>query len=90
MKVPIEDIEEKEDDGEVIVHQQDDDLDASVKEYEFKWCIRTVKVMGLPPSVSRAQLGVIRCTLAQPEPLNDWRRTTIFQTCTKLKTRAAR
>ena len=70
MKVPIEDIEEEDGDGEVIVHQQDDS-DASVEEYEFNECIRTVKVTGLPPSVGRAQLEVVRCTLAQPEPLND-------------------
>ena len=35
--LPIEDIEE-EDDGEVIVHQQDDS-DASVEEYEFNRCM---------------------------------------------------
>jgi len=34
VEVPIEDIEE-EDDGEVVVYQQDDDLDASVEECEF-------------------------------------------------------
>ena len=83
MKVCIEDIEEKEDDGEVIVHQQDYNSDASVEEYEFNGCIRTVKMTSLPPSVGRTQLGVVRCT-AQPEPLNDWRRTAIFQTCTKI------
>ena len=27
---------------------------------------------------------MVRCALGQPEPLNDWRRTTIFQTCTKI------
>jgi len=42
VKVPIEDIKEEEDDGEVVVHQQDDS-DASVEEYEFDGCIRTVK-----------------------------------------------
>ena len=31
VKVPIEDIKEKEDDGEVVVHQQDDDSDALSK-----------------------------------------------------------
>ena len=35
MKFPIKDIEE-EDDGEVAVHQQDDDLDASVEEW-IQW-----------------------------------------------------
>jgi len=68
MKVPIEDIEEE--DEEVIVHLQDDSV-ASVEEYEFNGCIRTVEVTALPPSVGRAQLGVVRCTLAQPELLND-------------------
>ena len=54
MKVLIEDIEEEENDGEVLVHQQDDDSDASVEEYEFKWCIRTVKVTSLLSSVGQA------------------------------------
>jgi len=62
VKVTIEDIEE-EDDGDVVVHQQDDDSDASVEEYEFNWCIRMT--MSIPPSVGRAQLGVVRCTLTQ-------------------------
>ena len=62
MEVHIEDVEEK--DVEVIVHQQDDDSDASVEECEFNGCIRTVWLMNLTPSVERAQLGVIRCTLA--------------------------
>jgi len=85
VEVSIEDIEEEEDDGEVIVHQQDDDSDASVEEYEFNGCIRTVEMTSLSPSVGRTQLGVVRCTLAQPEPLNDWRRIAIFQTCTKIE-----
>ena len=50
VKVPVEDIEE-EDDGEVIVHQQDDDSDASVEEYEFNRCIRTVEATNLTLSV---------------------------------------
>jgi len=77
VEVLIEDIEE-EDDREVVVYQQDDASNASVEEYEFNGCIRTVEVIGLPPSVGRAQLGETRCILAQYEPLNDWRRTAIF------------
>jgi len=50
VKVPIENIEEKEDDGEVVVHQQDDDSDVSVEEYEFNGSIKTVEVTNLPPS----------------------------------------
>ena len=42
----IEDIEEEEDDGEVVVHQQDNDSDVSVEQYEFNECIRTVEVTG--------------------------------------------
>jgi len=90
VEVPTEDIEEEEDDGEAVVHQQDDDSDASVEEYEFNGCIRTVKVMGLPPSVGRTQLGVVKCTLAQPEPLNDWRKTVIFQTCIKIENKSCK
>jgi len=33
VEVPIEDVEE-EDDVEVVVHQQDNDSDASIEEYE--------------------------------------------------------
>ena len=54
----------EEDAVEIVVHQQDDDSDASVEEYEFNGYIRTVKVTNLSPSVGRAQLGVVRCTLA--------------------------
>jgi len=32
VKVPIEDVEEEKNDGEVVVHRQDDDSDASVEE----------------------------------------------------------
>jgi len=49
---------------EVAVHQQDDEMDASVEEYDFNECIRTVKVTNLSSSVGRAQLGVVRSTLA--------------------------
>ena len=49
VEVPIEDIEEG-DDVEVIVHQQNDESDASVEECKFNSCIRTAKVMNLTPS----------------------------------------
>ena len=65
MEVPIEDVEE-EGDIKVVVHQQDDDSDASVEEYEFNGCIRTVRETNLTSSLDKAQLGVVRCTLAQP------------------------
>ena len=91
MEVSIEDIEEEEeDDVEMTVHQQDNDLDASVEEYEFSVCIRIMKVTNLTPTVGRAPLGVVMCTLAQPEPLNDWRRTVIFQTCTKIENKSCK
>jgi len=66
------------------------DSDASVEEYEFNGCIRTVEVTDLPPSVGQDQLGVVRCTLDQPEPLNNWRRTVIFQTCTKIENKSCK
>jgi len=72
----------------VIVHQQDDDLDASVEEYEFNGCIRTVGETNLTPNLDQTQLGVVRCTLAQPKQPNDWRRTAIFQTCTKIENKS--
>jgi len=69
VKVPIEDVKE-EGDVEVSVHQQDDDSDAYVKEYEFNGCIRTVGETNLIPSLDQAQLGVGTCILSQPEQLN--------------------
>jgi len=63
VEVPIEDIEE-EGDVEVVVHQQDNDLDASVKQYKFNGCIRTVGETNLTPSLDQAQIGVVRCTLS--------------------------
>jgi len=89
VKVSIEDIEEEED-VEITVHQQDNDLDASVEEYEFSGCIRIMKVTNLTPTVGRAPLGVVMCTLAQPKPFNDWRRTIIFQTCTKIENKSCK
>ena len=89
MEFPIEDVEE-EGDIEVVVHQQDDDSDASVEEYEFNGYIRTVGETNLTPSVGQAQSRVVRCTLAQPEQLNDWRRIVIFQTCIKIENKTAR
>jgi len=82
MEVPIEDVEE-ENGLEVVVHQQDDS-DASTEECEFNGCIRTLRVTDLTSSYYSAQLGVARCSLAQPEEVNDWRRTVMFQTCTKI------
>ena len=89
MEVLIEDIE-KEDDVEVAVHQQDDDADAFAEEYEFSGYIRTVRVTNLTPSVDRAQLGVIRSILVQHELLNEWRRTAIFQTSTKIENKSCK
>jgi len=70
MKVPIEDVEE-EGVVEVVVHQQDNDSDASVKKYEFNGCIRTVGELNLTPNLDQAHLGVVRCILAQPEQPKD-------------------
>ena len=54
----------------------------------IQWVHQNCESDGPPSSVGRAQLGVVRCTLAQPEPLNDWRRVAIFQTCTKIKNKS--
>ena len=66
------------------VHEHDNDSDASAEDGKFNGYIRTLAVMNLTPSEDIAQLGVVRCTLAQPEQVNDRRRTVIFQTCTKV------
>ena len=70
------------------MHQQDVDSDASAEEGEFNGYIRTLGVMNR--SIDIAQLGVVRCTLVQPEQINDWRRTVIFQTCTKIENKSCR
>ena len=72
------------------MYQQDDDLDASSEECEFNGCIRTVGVTNLTPSVDRAQLGVVRCTLVQLKQINDCKRTVIFQICTKIENKSCR
>jgi len=46
VEVPIVDVEE-EGDVKVAVHQQDDDSDNSIDEYEFNSCIRTVEETNL-------------------------------------------
>ena len=38
----------------------------------------------LIPSYHRDYLGIAMCTFAQPEQINDWRRTVVFQTCIKI------
>ena len=84
MKVPIKDLEEKGD-VKVVMHQQDDDLDASVEEYKYNGCIRTMGETNLTLSLDQARLGVVRCILVKPEQPNDWKITVIFQTCTKIE-----
>ena len=69
MEVPIEDA--KEDGLEVAMHQQDDDSDTSNEECEFNGCIRTLGVTDLTLIYDRAQLRVVRRTLAQPEQVNN-------------------
>jgi len=83
VEVHIE-VEEKDDGLEVVVKQHDDDSNASVEECEFSGCIRTLTETNLTPSEDRVQLIVVRCTLVQPEQVNDWRRTVIFQICKKI------
>jgi len=63
----------------VVVYQQDDDSDPFAEECSFNSCIRTLAVIDLTPSYDRAQLGVVRCTLVQPEQVIEWRRTVYFK-----------
>ena len=62
---------EEEDCLEVVVHQQNDDSNASAEECEFNDCIRILTVTNLTPNYEKVQLGVVRYTLAQPEKVND-------------------
>jgi len=73
----------------VVVHQYDDS-DASTEECKFNGCIKILAVTDLTPNYDRAQLEVIRCTLAQPKQVNNWRRTVIFQTCTKIENKSCK
>jgi len=54
----------KEDGLEVAVHQQDEDSNAFAEEYESNGCIRTFTMTNVTPSEDRAQLGVVRRTIA--------------------------
>ena len=54
-------------------------------------CIRTLAVTNLTPSYDKAQLGVVRCTLAQHEQVNNWKKkNVIFQTCTKIENKSCK
>ena len=53
VEVPIE---ENENGLEKMVHQQDDGLDASVKDREFSDCMRTLASTNLTPSNDRVHL----------------------------------
>ena len=53
-------------------------------------CIRTVGETNLTPSLDQAQLGVVRCTLTQPEQPNYRRRTVTFQTCIKIENKSCK
>ena len=83
MEVPIED-SEKEDGLEIVVHQQDDDLNASAEDREFTGCTRNLTSTDLTPSNDRIHLGIIRSNSTQHQQVNDWRRTTTFHTFTKI------
>ena len=72
------------------IHQQDDDSDIFVRDCEFNGCIRTLALTYVTPNYDRAHLGVVRCILAQPEQVNDWRRTAIFQTCIKIREKSCK
>jgi len=89
VKISIREVEEGH--GlEVAMFQQDDDSNASAEKYEFNGCIRTLTVTDLTLSYDRTQLGVVMCILAQLEQVNDWRRTAIFQICTKIENKSCK
>ena len=60
MDVPIVNVKEKEHGLEVVVHQQDDDSDASTEECKINGYIRTLTVANLTLSEDGAHLGVGR------------------------------
>jgi len=55
----------------VVVHQHDNVSDAFVEVCKFNGYINILAVTDLTPSYIRAQLKVVRCTLAQPEKVNN-------------------
>ena len=51
--------EDVEEDGlKVVVHEQNDDSDASAEDHEFNGCIRTIASINLTLSNDRVHLGV--------------------------------
>ena len=54
-----------------MVVNQDDDSDASAENCKFNGGIRTLALTALTPNYDRAHLGIVRCTLVQPEQVND-------------------
>jgi len=76
-------IEDGEDELEVVMHQQDDDLDAFAENREFNGYIITLALTDLTPNYDRAHLEVVRWTLTQSEQVNDWR-TATFHMFTKI------
>ena len=70
---------------EVNIEDEEKDLrfERFCKDREISGCIRTLASTDLTPNYDRAHLRVVRCTLPQPEQVNDWR-TTTFHTFTKI------
>jgi len=83
VEVLIEDVEEK-DGMEVIIHRQDDDLDASANEHEFNGCVGTLASTDLTLCYDIAHLRGVRYISAQHEQVNGWRRTTTFHMFTSI------
>ena len=63
MEVPIEDVEE---DGLKVVHQQNDDSYAFAEDHKFNDCIRTL-ARDLTLNNNIAHLGVVGYTSTQPQ-----------------------
>jgi len=76
--------DEKEVGLEVDVYKQNDDSDVSAEDRELNGCIWILALTDLTPNYDRAYLEVVKYILAQPKQVNEWRRTVIFQTFTKI------
>ncbi|XP_020258176.1 uncharacterized protein LOC109834550 [Asparagus officinalis] len=73
---PVEELESKTD--EFVYHVEEEDFDSSEEFDENDISIGCIR------STPSSQLAVVRCALTQPKDQDDWRRTNMFHTFTKI------
>ncbi|XP_020257552.1 uncharacterized protein LOC109834065 [Asparagus officinalis] len=76
IREPIEELESKTD--EFVYHVEEEDFDSSEEFDENDISLSCIR------STPSSQLAVARCALSQPKDKDDWRRTNMFHTFTKI------